>query len=576
MTEPRHHDGEDGEFFISFKPDSLSRDFLSPSEDNFGLLTERISWLQKALLKKGSQRPGIRDMAEVFKYSEELKDSQLPRGAATQRLALWKSLEAFEGTFRPHHPHSLFNIAPSPMIDAVALSALTIMNNPNAIWDLSSGKFSLIEQRVIRYLGTLAGWSSPPDGAFTSGGKATLMYAVKMGLNICDPAVVKTGARNKYLVIASPAVHFSLESVCNFLGVGTNSCARVPADSHGRIDTAALKKILLDAIGTDQLIPAIILGGGALIDTKADPVREVRQILLDVVAKKGLAYVPPIHLDCVVTWPWLAFRHTFVEEYDELRCRARLSIRELAMQVSEVEAADSFGVDFHKTGLTPYASSCFVTRNSNAFRQLNYSSGEIPFEEDYYGQFCSFDRTLENSRSCTGIISAYYVLLRLGSEGLQRYIIRWTEISDDIRVLIAGRFQALGMVVNQSSLGIDVVIRLNLGMSDDTVRNLEFSPLAVQQEYKTLAMGFREWTLSSAYCRTSPVPILGYIPQYRPSPSSEAFPAFLLFPNSLYSSVAELSDVLTRLSDAINEFLKQKDHIALGAMDWEGRPLPPR
>lgn len=272
---------------LSFASDTLADDFLAPDECNFTLLHDRISWLHKALMAKASPRPGMRDMPRTFTYSEELKDCHLPAGSQSRAAALSASMEAFEGRFRPHHPHSLFNIAPSPMIDAVALAAVTSLNNPNAIWDLSCGKFSLLEQRVIRYLGELAGWSSPPDGIFTSGGKSTLMYAVKMGLNSVDPEVVEMGLRHTYTVISSAAVHFSLEAVCNFVGLGKSSCVRVGATPDGRIDPEGLRRALVDAIDDGRLVCAIVLAGGPLIDTRADPVREARRIVTDVLAEKG-------------------------------------------------------------------------------------------------------------------------------------------------------------------------------------------------------------------------------------------------------------------------------------------------
>jgi glutamate/tyrosine decarboxylase-like PLP-dependent enzyme len=576
MRDPRDEDSQPTDSVLSFADHALTDDFLAPDEANFPLLVSRIAWLHRCLTAKGSKRPGMRDMPLAFRYSEQLKNSQIPWASQSRAAAFDASLEAFEGTFRPHHPHSMFNIAPSPMIDAVAIAALTLMNNPNGIWDLSCGKFSLIEQRIIRYMGDLAAWTSPADGVFTSGGKATLMYAVKMGLNASDPEVVHRGITNNYVVISSSQVHFSLESVCNFLGLGRGACIRVPAGSDGRLDPSAFQSALVGAIEAGKTVCAVILAGGPLIDTRADPVRRVRAILTEAAQQGGMVRVPSIHLDCVVTWPWLAFGKKRVDDLGRVDDRVARSILSLAEQVAEVDAADSFGVDFHKTGLAPYASSCFVTKNSAGFRRLNYLPAEEAFEEESYGQFCSFDRTFENSRSCVGIIVAYYVLQRLGVSGLQRYVIRYMEIADRLRALVSDEFAALGTVINRQSLGFDVIVRLNLGMDASLVADLEQSPVVAQQEYARLAMGFREWTLSSPYCRTSPVPVLGYVPRYGAPGSGLALPAFLLFPNSLFSTEIELRDVLLQLTRTVDEFVRQKDHIELGEMDWEGRPLPPR
>jgi glutamate/tyrosine decarboxylase-like PLP-dependent enzyme len=559
-----------------FQRESLEEDFLRPDEGNFSLLADRVLYLQQELTNLGHVRPGMRDMPGIFSYSDTLSGNRLPEQSQPRSSTFKEALEAFEGTFRPHHPHSLFNVAPSPMIDTAALGALVLINNPNAIWDLSSGKFTLIEQRIAQYLGELADWNTSCDGAFTSGGKATLMYAVKLGINRCDPSAVEKGLRGKYLLLTSSSVHFSLESVCNFAGLGTKACVRIPSHQDGTIDISALKLELTEGVKNGFLLAGVILAGGPLIDTMADPIKAVRDVVEDVAAEMNLIYTPMIHIDCVVTWPWLAFRRGHGEEAPALSREVLLRIRRLAAAVKEVKYADSFGVDFHKTGLSPYPSSCFIVKDATAFRRINYRPEDSLPHEDSYGQFCSFDRTLENSRSCIGIISAYYVLRRLGWQGLRQYIMRWMEISDTLRQLIRTEFRHLGAIVNERTLGVDVVLRLSFGMEEGLAENLEDASCSVQDEYSALAMGFREWTISSVYCRCNPVPALGYVPLYRSRPSAVALPAFLLYPNSLYSFRDELADVLSSLSNAVSEFLIQKEHIPLGRMDWEGRPLPPR
>jgi glutamate/tyrosine decarboxylase-like PLP-dependent enzyme len=559
-----------------FHAGAMEGEFLAPDEHNFDLLCERLDFMHKKLMAHGSMRPGMRDLDGVFKYQEMLQSSHLPVAHQSRAAAIEDSLEAFEGTIRPHHPHSLFNVAPSPMIDAVALSALTLINNPNAIWDLSSGKFNLIEQRILRYIGDMVGWPEP-NGAFTSGGKATFMYAVKIGINRCLPTAAADGITDgRCVVLASPSAHFSLESVCNFLGLGTSACIRIPAASDGTIDNAAFAQTLADVIDQGCLVAAVVLAGGPLIDTRADSVKAVRETVTQTVQQAGLGYTPLIHIDCVVTWPWLAFEAEHDSEFTLLRRSVQEKITNLASTVREARYADSFGVDFHKTGLSPYSSSCFVTRNFHEFRRIQYMPDAPLPEEETYGQFCSFDRTLENSRNCTGIISAYYVLRRLGKIGLRHYIMRWMTISETLRELIRDDFQALGFVVNDSTLGMDVVLRLRLGVDDEMLRNIEAVGATAQKRYAELAMGFREWTISSDYCRRRPVPVLGYVPLYRRTASSVPIPSFLLYPNSLYTARADLVDVLKQLSEAVDQFLTEKDTTAVGRMDWEGRPLPPR
>jgi glutamate/tyrosine decarboxylase-like PLP-dependent enzyme len=342
------------------------------------------------------------------------------------------------------------------------------------------------------------------------------------------------------------------------------------------MDNAAFAQTLADVIDQGRLVAAVVLAGGPLIDTHADSVKAVRQAVTQMVQQAGVGYTPLIHIDCVVTWPWLAFQAEHDSEFARLQHAVQEKITHLASTVQEARYADSFGVDFHKTGLSPYSSSCFVTRDPSEFRRIQYMPDAPLPEEESYGQFCSFDRTLENSRNCTGIISAYYVLRRLGKVGLRHHVMHWMMISETLRELIRDDFPSLGSVVNDNTLGMDVVLRLRVGMDEELLNNLEAATPAAQQRYADLIMGFREWTISSEYCRRQPMPVLGYVPLYRRTPSSVPIPSFLLYPNSLYTARADLADILKQLSRAVDQFLVDKDTIAVGRMDWEGRPLPPR
>ena len=80
-------------------------------------------------------------------------------------------------------------------------------------------------------------------------------------------------------------------------------------------------------------------------------------------------------------------------------------IKNLNRLVSRVKFADSVGIDFHKTGFCPYASSLFLTKNSDEIYKLN-NKKPIPLEEVEYGSYSPSTYTLELSRSSIGPISA--------------------------------------------------------------------------------------------------------------------------------------------------------------------------
>ncbi|MEW2143276.1 hypothetical protein AB0869_10725 [Micromonospora vinacea] len=547
----------------AFAGDRLDDDFLRPDEANLGRLAARVNEFAEQVSSRRGPRPALLTSVAPFSYGQTVEGAELPFEPQSREVAVTAALEAFEGVWRPHDPGMMFNLTPSPMLDTVALTAVTALYNPNGIWDLTSGKFVLTEQRVLRALGRLAGWSGPVSGTSATGGKATLLYAIKQGLNRCDPGVNDRGVRGRYAVLCSDRVHYSVESVCAFLGIGRDACHRVPTDSTGSLDVAALTGRLHDLTARGVRVAAVILAGGAIIDPMPDPVLPVLQALNGL----GLPYLPLVHLDAVVTWPWLSFLDPRASVGDGVHPEVRRRILALAERLRGIRHADSFGVDFHKSGLSPYGSSCFVTRHATEFRRMVAGSGDNLAPEEGYGDFQVYGRTLENSRQCTGIITAAYVLRRLGVCGLRQYVHRLLTMADDLRDVLSREHRSLGDVLNPESLGADVMLRLRLG----TTGPLRPMDGPAREAYRLLANRFRNWTVSSAYCRDHPVPLLGFVPEYEPG-----LPAWLLHPNSLYTTRSAQSAAMAQLARAVTAF---RDGDTTGGRDngfGEGRPLPPR
>jgi glutamate/tyrosine decarboxylase-like PLP-dependent enzyme len=544
--------------------DLLDDDFLRPDEANVHRLAERVAHFAEHVSCRRGSRPALLTSVAPFSYGQMLERAGLPFASQSREAAAEASLEAFEGVWRPHHPDMMFNLTPSPMLDTVALAAVTALYNPNGIWDLTSGKFVLLEQRVLHALGRLAGWPGPVSGTFASGGKATFLYAIKQGLNRCDPWVNDRGLDGSYAVVCSERVHYSVESVCAFLGLGRDACHRVPADASGAVDVTKLTKCVRDLAASGTRLAAVILAGGAIIDPMPDPVGDVRRALDDL----GLPYKPLVHLDAVVTWPWLALLDPRTPPASAgVRPEVQRRAWALAERLGAIRQADSFGVDFHKTGLSPYGSSCFVTRHPLEFRRMVVSAGETLGVEEGYGDLQVYGRTLENSRQCTGIITAHYVLHRLGVRGLQQYVHRLLTMADDLRGVLTLEHPSLGEVLNPGSLGGDVMLRLRLGTPG--VPGSATGPR--REAYRRLANRFRNWTVTSAYCRDHPVPLLGFVPEYEPG-----LPAWLLHPNSLYTTRRGQTAAMTQLGLAVSAFLREDTADGHDTGFGRSRPLPPR
>lgn len=541
--------------------------FVDPEDTNLPILAERLAELIEMIRKKPHVRGGQYGDSN-FRYPDVWPT--LPDAGLSRPLAFSAALEAFDGAIRPNSPNQMFNLSPSPMIDAVALAALTTQINPNAIWDLISGKFGLLEERCLRKLAGLAGWKSDPNvgGVFTTGGKATLFYAIKHGMRNAMPRASVDGVPSKVRVFASPYAHYSLESACNWLGIGRTACHRVKADAHGELDPVDLESELRRAVSSGFLIPVVVASGGSLIDTRVDNILEIRRVIDRVVVDCGMAYKPHLHVDAVVTWPWLAIGETDVS-LGQLRAPVRDRVLAVSRRLSAISEADSFGVDFHKTGLAAYASSCYVTKQMSTLRSLEDVDPVESVELSRQGDRPTYQWSMENSRPSTGMIMADFVLNRLGRAGLSEYVCRLVGLSDELRQHLIGPYSSLGSIVNESSLGLDIVLRLNFRRTPNNVSGN--GSTAESPDVRTYEE-FREWLTSSDYALSNAVPVIGYVPLYK-----DGLPAFLLLPSSLYSDSYSAQSALNALLQAMRVFDEERRHSPRSVvLRRDVRPAPPR
>jgi len=529
-------------------------EFINPLEENIEVLIEKIRWFHERLTERPFYRAGRRDINPWFKYNDELKYTVVNERRREFEEAAALSLEAFEGCIRWHDPDALFNITPSPLLDSVAITTLTALYNPNAIWDITCGKFILIERKVIRYLSQLANWAHTSSGLFTFGGKATLFYAIKAGLNRCDKDIAKKGLRHDYVLIASDSCHFSLESLCNYAGIGQENCLRVKTTKDGIIDIEALARTIDMQIRQGKKIACIVASGGGTMNLCIDPVDSISQVIREVVETHKLDYQPYIHFDIVISWAWLFFdpsddlKHLDVSDFIKQR------LRRTAQAVHQVSQADSFGVDFHKTGLAPYASSCVIFKDGLDLYTLNGSNQTHDELEDYFGDARNFDYTLENSRPCSGIAAAYHNLERLGRQGFQEYLIYSVSVCERFREVVRCHFSTRFEVVNSETLGFEVVVKIHFFGDIRPYHNICLAPDKDREQYRSICDEFFEFVNFGEVCNARHTPLIGYVPKYQHGSKPGGYPAFLLYPVSPHFRDETVSSILQRLHETVTLF----------------------
>lgn len=120
---------------------------------------------------------------EQYNYLDLVKDVRMPDKMQNEEKAIGLLSELFDGAVRWHSPRVMYNVTPTPLIYTVISNFLVSIYNPNIVWDTPAGKMASAEQRVIKELAEYIGWDwKEAGGAFVFGGKATSLYASKIGL----------------------------------------------------------------------------------------------------------------------------------------------------------------------------------------------------------------------------------------------------------------------------------------------------------------------------------------------------------------------------------------------------------
>jgi glutamate/tyrosine decarboxylase-like PLP-dependent enzyme len=326
-----------------------------------------------------------------------------------------------------------FNITPPTTIQSVAGCSVANLLNPNAIWDVACGSFGKLEVDLIHYLGGLVKWKNN-SGVFVFGGTATNMYGIKLGINSCQKDVLKEGINKDIYIISNEEGHSCHVTICNWLGLGENKCLRIKTNEKGKVEHSDVLEKAEELFKENKKLACIILNGGTNFNGEIDPIKNVVEGIDSLVKKYDLDYKPHIHVDSVIGWVFLFFK-TYNFETNPLKIPKDIikKIKEIYNLQKDIELADSFGVDFHKTGFCPYLSSAFILKDSTKWKSLIGNENLFTHQAFNFGDYKPGEYTLETSRPVSGAVSAYLTLNTLGITGMQEIIANFLYVSLDLK-----------------------------------------------------------------------------------------------------------------------------------------------
>ncbi len=368
-------------------------------------------------------------------------------------------VEHLSGMFIWGHPRAQINVVPHPTIPSVIGGLLPSLYNPNLVSEESSRLVAAAEVEVSAMTADLLGYD--PDqaaGLFTFGGTGTLLYGVKLGLEKACPGTRKTGLPEQPVILCSERAHYACLSVANWLGIGQDNVIQVPCTPENEIRTCLFETITRDLLHQGRKIAAIVATMGTTDHFGLDDLKTLHELREKFVAEFGLDYRPHIHADAVIGWAWSVF-NDYDFDVNPLGFRSR-TVRALAgthRRISQLSLADSIGIDFHKTGYTPYVSSLFLAKAATDLELISRDPTETPylFHDGHYhpGRY-----TLETTRSGAGPMAALANLRLFGKNGLRSLLGHVVSMAEALREQLNGH--AATTVVNKGNFGPVTLFRV--------------------------------------------------------------------------------------------------------------------
>lgn len=202
------------------------------------------------------------------------------------------------------------------------------------------------------------------------------------------------------------------------------------------------------------------MAGGTTSCMGIDNFKSIYNIRDRLMREFKLNYTPHIHADSVIGWVYLNFigydyKNNSLGFNSEVLCK----LKGITQRIKTIKFADSFGVDFHKTGYMPYVSSIVIVKDRNDLLRL---SGDPKLMTPLFHDDKAYNPgkyTLETSRSVSNIVATWYTLQMIGKDGFRSLLGHAQELSMYLRKKIHSD-QSSMVVVNEETLGSDVFIKV--------------------------------------------------------------------------------------------------------------------
>ena len=409
---------------------------------------------------------------------EKARKTTLPDAMASVEEVTADLVSYLRGMVIFGHPRTQQNVIPPPTIPSLIGVLLASLYNSNLVWDEYSRLVALAEVEAVAMASQLIGYNpEQASGVFTFGGTATTLYGVKLGLEKACPGTIQNGTPRDAVVFVSDAGHYCAANVVGWLGIGTNNLITIPTTVENEMDLVRLEREARTVLKNGKKIAAIIATLGTTDAFGLDDLERIAALRDTLVAEFQLDYRPHIHADAAIGWAWSVF-NDYDFENNPLGFRPR-TVRALAgasRRIRHLSLADSVGIDFHKTGFTPYISSLVLVKNQADLELVKRQPEQMPYLYQF-GEHRPGMYTLETSRAGTGPLAALANFRLFGEQGLRVILGHIVEMTQLLREHLEGHEGTT--VLNRENFGTVTLFRAYpTGVDTFSIKRHEFEDAA--------------------------------------------------------------------------------------------------
>ncbi|MBB4567315.1 pyridoxal phosphate-dependent decarboxylase family protein [Rhizobium leucaenae] len=202
-----------------------------------------------------------------------------------------------------------------------------------------------VERQIIRWTRQIFSFPDTAGGLFLTGASQANFVAVLLALGRKLGADVRAkGLSNgaRLVAYASNEVHGCVPRACEMSGIGSDQLRRIPANSAGQIDIAALERAIIRD-NNEGHTPFLIIGSAGTVNTGA---------IDDLTALRSIANAHDLHF-----------------HVDGALGALGILCDDLAHLFTGIQSCDSLAFDFHKWGQVPYDAGFLLVRDSTWQRQ---------------------------------------------------------------------------------------------------------------------------------------------------------------------------------------------------------------